>query len=146
MGRNCDPLCVVRRCLAAALALTTLGGCASRKPVLYPNAHYDAVGREVAEIDIEECMLLAQQQVGRESAGGKVARDTTVGGGSGAAIGAAGGAVRGRAGIGAATGAAMGATAGLIRGLFRSREPDPIYKGYVNTCLAERGYKTIGWR
>ena len=136
----------MRRILAGALALTAMTGCASKKPVLYPNAHYDSVGREVAAIDVAECMELAEADVGREAAGGKIAKDTGAGGGSGAAIGAAGGAVRGRAGRGAATGAAMGATAGLLRGLFRSREPDPIYKGYVQTCLAERGYKTIGWR
>jgi predicted small lipoprotein YifL len=146
MSRTCDALWPVRRLLAALLALPALTGCGAKQPVLYPDAHYEAVGSEVAEIDVEECMRLAEEQVGREKAGGKVARDTAAGGGSGAAIGAAGGAVRGRAGRGAATGAAMGATAGLLRGIFRSREPDPIFKNYVQICLGERGYRTVGWR
>jgi outer membrane lipoprotein SlyB len=146
MRRNCDALWTMPRWLPLLVCLAVLGGCASQHPVLYPNAHYEAVGREAANTDVEECMQLAEEQVGREAAGGKVAADTTVGGGSGAAIGAAGGAVRGRAGIGAATGAAMGATAGMLRGLFRSREPDPIFKSYVQTCLGERGYQTLGWR
>jgi predicted small lipoprotein YifL len=146
MRQTCDALCSVPRLLAALALVAALAGCAAKRPVLYPNAHYEAVGNEVAEVDIEECMVLAEQHVGREAAGTKVASDTAVGGGSGAAIGAAGGAVRGTAGRGAATGAAMGATAGLLRGVFRSREPDPIFRGYVDTCLAERGYHTIGWR
>jgi outer membrane lipoprotein SlyB len=146
MPENCDALFRMARWLPLLACLTVVAGCASKRPVLYPDAHYEAVGREVAEVDVEECMRLAEEQVGREKAGSKVAKDTTVGGGSGAAIGAAGGAVRGRAGRGAATGAAMGATAGLLRGIFRSRDPDPIFKNYVQTCLGERGYKTIGWR
>lgn len=134
---------------ASCLALAAAGaliGCATQKPVLYPNATYQEAGREVAERDVAECMRIAEEQVGREKAGAQVAKDTTLGGGAGAAIGAAGGAVRGRAGQGAAVGAATGATGGLLRGIFRSREPDPIFRNYVGLCLAERGYQIVGWR
>ena len=64
----------------------------------------------------------------------------------GAAVGAAAGAVRGRAGRGAAQGAAGGAAGGMMRGLFRTSELDPIERGYVTTCLGERGYRVIGWK
>ena len=130
--------------LAALLAAGT--ACAAKKPVLYPNAHYQRVGTEVAQGDVEDCMHLADIDVGNRNAAAEAAGGTAVGGGSGAAIGAAGGAVRGRAGRGAAVGAATGATAGLIRGLFRSRDPDPLFASYVATCLRNRGYQTIGWR
>ena len=42
--------------------------------------------------------------------------------------------------------AAAGAIGGLFRGLFRSREPDPVFRNYVDQCLRERGYQPIGWR
>jgi len=127
-------------------------GCSARRPVLYPNAKLQTVGRAAAERDIEACMRLASQYL---SSGGQigstarnVATDTAVGGASGAAVGAVGGAVLGDAGRGAAVGAATGATAGLMGSLFgsmRSREPDPAYANFVTRCLSERGYDTIGW-
>ncbi|MBW2448714.1 MAG: hypothetical protein JRG83_22750, partial [Deltaproteobacteria bacterium] len=55
-------------------------------------------------------------------------------------------AVRGHAGRGAATGAAGAAAGGLVRGLFRSREPDPVERRFVEQCLRDRGYQPIGWR
>lgn len=153
MRRNCAALAgmgpprrLAWRPLAVLVALAGLAGCAAKRPVLYPNPHYEAVGTEVAEVDVDECLRIAEEQVGRESAGEKMAKGTAAGGGAGAAIGAAGGAVRGTAGRGAATGAAMGATGGLIRGIFRSREPDPIFRNYVQICLSERGYRVVGWR
>ena len=65
----------------------------------------------------------------------------------GAAIGAVAGAVSGGgAGTGAAIGAATGATAGVVHGAATSVEPSPIYKGFVDRCLRERGYEVIGWQ
>jgi hypothetical protein len=122
--------------------------------VLYPNAHLNSVGRAAAEQDVAACLELADAYVGTDSAAEKAGTGAAVGGGSGAAIGAAGGAaggaIRGNAGrgaaVGAASGAAAGATAGLLRGMFSARDPDPVYKRYVDTCLRERGYQTIGWK
>lgn len=34
----------------------------------------------------------------------------------------------------------------LLRGMRASRNPDPIERRFVEECLAERGYKPIGWR
>jgi hypothetical protein len=139
--------------LATLVALVT-AGCGTKQPVLYPNRHLKSVGTEVAELDVEQCMELADAYVGSESAAAKAGTGAVVGGGTGAAIGAAGGAaggaVRGRAGrgasVGAAAGAAAGATAGLIRGMFSARDPDPLFKQFTVTCLRERGYHTIGWK
>jgi outer membrane lipoprotein SlyB len=139
--------------LLAAIALVAVG-CGTKKPVLYPNRHLQEAGARVAERDMAECMELADAYVGTASAAEKAGTGTVVGGGVGGATGAAGGAaagaIRGNAGrgaaIGAAGGAAAGATAGLIRGLFSARDPDPLYKRYVVTCLGERGYQTIGWK
>lgn len=139
--------------LGIGVALTLwLGGCGARRPVLYPNAKLQSVGRAAAERDVDACMRLAQEYL---SSGGRigttarnVATDTAIGGAGGAAVGAVGGAVLGDAGRGAAVGAATGATAGLMNSIFgsmRSREPDPAYANFVARCLSERGYETIGW-
>ncbi|MBI4776654.1 MAG: hypothetical protein HY788_21165 [Deltaproteobacteria bacterium] len=135
---------MVRKALCMVALLAFLG-CATQKPVLYPNAYYQKVGGSQAETDIEDCSLRAQEYVNSNQASG-VAKDTAVGGGFGAAVGAVGGAVVGSAGRGAAVGAATGATAGLLRGLFRSSEPDPLYKSFMEKCLREKGYEPMGWK
>lgn len=132
-----------------------VAGCGARRPVLYPNEHYNAVGEAAAQRDIDECMMRAKAHIKSGGAGAEkakdVARQTGFGAASGAAIGAVGGAVGGGgAGRGAATGAATGATAGLIHGLFGGffgpREPDPLVANYVDRCLREKGYELVGWR
>ncbi len=140
-GQRAWPLTLV---LAGLLAL---GGCASsQSPVLYPNAKLKQVGREQADRDIAECRKLAGDYV-QSTAAKDVAKGTAVGGAAGAAIGAVGGAVSGRgAGIGAAIGAATGATAGAAHGAVKQTEPSPVYKGYVDRCMRERGYEVIGWQ
>jgi outer membrane lipoprotein SlyB len=129
--------------LGAALMAT---GCTARRPLLYPNEQLNRVGQSAADRDIEECMRLANAYVSSSGKARDVARDTGVGGGTGAAIGAVGGAIYGGAGRGAAAGAATGATAGLIHGLFSAGGASPIYRSYVNSCLADRGYRVIGWQ
>ncbi len=130
------------------LAALVLSGCASPEPVLYPNWHLSNVGQAAAERDIAQCVELAEAHgaSANDGAVGDVAGGTAVGGGVGAAVGAVGGAIVGSAGRGAAVGAATGATAGLIRGLFKTREPSPVHKKFVNKCLKERGYEPVGWK
>ena len=132
-------------CLIGVALLTGIAGCAGPKPVLYPNDHLHAVGREVAEEDIADCMDRATADIGRGGQGEAIGGAAT-GGATGAAAGAAGGAVVGRAGRWAAIGAAAGAARGFMRGLFRSSEPDATYRSYVNRCLRDIGYDPVGWR
>ncbi len=130
----------------AIAAIMVLSGCAGQRPILYPNAKYGQTDRSQVQSDIDYCMRMAEQfEAGSNTKTKGVARDTAIGAGSGAAIGAVGGAVSGNAGRGAATGAATGATAGLLHGLFTASEPTPVYKNFVQRCLSERGYETIGW-
>jgi outer membrane lipoprotein SlyB len=131
-------------CAAAVLAL--LAGCAPQRPVLYPNEKLNAVGAAAAQQDIDECIALAKQSGVGANKAGAVAGKTAGGAAIGAAGGAAAGAVRGHAGRGAAMGAAGGAATGLTAGLIKSRQLDPVTKRYVETCLHERGYKTLGWQ
>ncbi len=131
---------------AALLAVGLLAGCASQRPVLYPNDHYRSVGAAAAEADIEACVALAEGHGNAPDQGGEVAASTVVGSGVGAAGGAAVGAVFDSAGRGAAAGALGGAVTGLIRGAMKAGEPDPVFRRFVDHCLAEQGYQPIGWK
>jgi hypothetical protein len=137
----------VRRGAALILA-TFLLACASPRPVLYPNATYERVGKETADADVDTCVARAKESVPSRDAQ-EVATDTAGNAGAGAAAGAAAGAIGGGgAGIGAAIGAASAATFGFVKGLFRlgTRGPDDVQRHYAERCLAERGYEVIGWR
>jgi hypothetical protein len=134
--------------LCSVLIIMILGaGCAAPKPILYPNAHLQEVGEEVAGRDIDECREMAKEAGATPSQGksGQVAGSTAGGGAIGSASGAVGGAVVGRPGVGAMVGAAGGATAGFLRGLFRRSPPSNAYKQFVQRCLKERGYDPVGW-
>ena len=126
--------------------LLALSGCATQRPVLYPNAKYKQAGPEAAQRDIDECIQFAEQSGVTHSAGGKVARGGAEGAAVGGAAGAAVGAVRGNVGERAGAGAAGGAAAAATHGAIHSGEPGSVYKGFVQRCLRERGYDVIGWQ
>jgi hypothetical protein len=121
--------------------------CAARRPVVYPDEYVLGVGDAVVQRDIDECMELATQAgfEGKPPAR-QTAEGAAVGSAAGAAVGTAVGAVFGNPGRGAGAGAAGGATRGALGGLFRSRDPDPIQRAFVEECLRERAYRPIGWR
>jgi outer membrane lipoprotein SlyB len=122
-------------------------GCASTRPVLYPNEHYKAVGSENAERDIAGCIKLAES-AGADSGGsdaGQAAAKTAGGAAIGAAAGAVGGAVVGAAGSGSAIGAVTGATSGLLHWIFSEPNRSPAFENFVNKCLQDQGYETVGW-
>jgi hypothetical protein len=129
-----------------------LAGCSTVQPVLYPNAHMQSVGKEVAAQDIEACRQLAEAAGAEEGSGkaGRVATGTAVGAGVGAASGAIGGAISGAAGMGSMIGAASGAVWGLLTGLFYAvvgpSQPNQAYSNFVDRCLQEKGYEVTGWQ
>ncbi len=130
--------------IAACLVVT---GCASTRPFLYPNAHYQSVGKEAAEQEIAACMAMAEA-AGADGRGGsaeKTATATATGAAVGAASGAVGGAIVGAAGRGTAIGAATGATAALIQSVFVGPQRSPAFENFVNQCLQDRGYQPVGW-
>lgn len=128
-------------------------GCASQRPVLYPNAQLKRAGAS-AEKDIDECMRQADNYVRSGGDGGQALENAGVSAGTGAAIGAAGGAAGGSivghaargAAAGAAGGAAAGATRAAVQEMFRKRAPSPVYRNFVNRCLRDKGYDPIGWQ
>ncbi len=140
----------------ALVAVFLLAACSSARPVLYPNAHMQSVGKEVAEQDIEACKESAESAGADQSSGGgkagPIATGTAVGAGAGAASGALGAVISGAsAGLGSMVGAASGAVWGLLTGLFHavvgpSHQPNQAYTNYVNRCLQEKGYEVTGWQ
>ena len=128
------------------VAALTVEGCASTRPVLYPNEYYNSVGPTVAKGDIANCMHLAEAAGADSSSGAGNAAARAAGGTAiGAASGAVGGAVVGSAGAGAAAGAVAGVTAGLLSWIFSKPQSNPAYVTFVNRCLQERGYEPVGW-
>ena len=133
--------------LTILLLVSVLSACAHKRPVLYPNAHYKAVGERVARADVAFCMDLAAHSGTVSDEGEEMAREAATEAAVGAAQGAAVGAVvGGDAGTGAAAGAAARSTGAVTRRMFRSDRPDPVTRRFVERCLAKKGYDTIGWR
>ena len=131
--------------MGVLLILLLLQACASKQPVLYPNARYLSAGKSVAETAVRECIALANSS----GAGGErfieVVEDTAKVAVVGAGTGAVSGALFGRAGKGAAVGAVAGGTANLLYGLLESDEPEGLYKHFVERCLRDKGYDPVGW-
>ncbi len=138
-------MATLRRAILVIIALLVVS-CATKRPVLYPNAHLKAVGDETAHQDIDLCIQMAKASGADSSRTGEVAGRTGAGAAVGAATGAVVGAITGSAGRSAAVGAAGGGIVGLFSGLFRTREPDPVFQRYIEQCLHDKGYHTIGWR
>jgi len=116
-------------------------GCAS-SPQLYPNKKLVSVGKDVANQDIKTCEDLADNYV-QSNKGKQIATAA----GKGMVVGGATGAVAGlfshaNAGSTALKGAAIG---GTVAGTSAALSPDQMKRSFVNECLAERGYKVIGW-
>ena len=128
-----------------ALVILLTAGCAQR-PVLYPNDHYAEVGPEASKQDVEQCIALAEEADLDTNQVFEASKNTLGGAAAGGATGAVAGVISGRSGFGAAIGAATGAVGGFFNWLFSSPEPHPVYVRYVDLCLSERGYQTIGWK
>ena len=141
-----------RRGLSLVVGSLLLTACSTSHPILYPNAHMQSVGKEIAEKDIEACRQLAETAGAEEGSGkaGRVATGTAVGAGVGAAAGAVGGAISGSVGSGSMIGAASGAVWGLLTGLYHAiagpSQPNQAYTNFVNRCLQEKGYEVTGWQ
>lgn len=134
--------------LALFVTLTATGCASTKKPILYPNYHLNMVGQQQADADINACMRAAEASGANSGKGEDLAKDTAKAGAVGGATGAVVGALSSSSdlGRGAAIGGAGAATATLISGAFDASEPTQVYMRFVEICLGEKGYQTIGWR
>jgi len=112
-----------------------------KRPILYPNAHYSAMGRDAALTDIEDCWEMAS-----ETGEGQLSEEAASDAAAVAAAGAAAAAVLGRDPHRAAVaGAAAGGAASLAAGGVSRSDPPPVFRGIVERCLFEKGYEVAGW-
>jgi outer membrane lipoprotein SlyB len=138
---------------SVALVSVVLGicACASHRPVLSSNEHLSRVGAEVAERDIDECIIQAKARTdGVNASNDNVVAGAATGSVAGAAAGGATGAAFGHAGRGAAAGALGGVvgsvTHSLLQGMFRRKPPQPSNQQVVDSCLRQKGYEPAGWK
>jgi len=134
--------------LVLSMFLMPIGCGGAKRPVLYPNSYYTMVGQQRAEMDVDACMYAAEVSGANSGKGTELAKNTAKAGAVGGATGAVVGAVASgtSVGRGAAIGGAGAATAALVGGAFDAGEPTAIYMRFVDQCLQEKGYQTIGWR
>lgn len=137
----------ITKILFFALLASILGAC-TKKPILYDNSKFKSNPAK-AESAIDACMKRAKE-AGAEG-DGKLADAAYRGVSGGAASAAAGGAAAaaggGRYHVGRSAGmsAAGGFAGNMVLGMF-DRDVDPIFARYVENCLADKGYRTIGWK
>lgn len=122
------------------LALLLLASCAS-KPKLYPNEKLKTVGKDAAAKDIDQCIADADEYL-ESSKGKQVAKGAGAGAAIGAAMGGVAGLFTGNLGRGLVRGGAIGAAGGGAAGAI---SPDELKRRYVNQCLADKGYRVLGW-
>lgn len=137
----------IRLALFLFLAGMLLVACGPKRPVLYPNAHLDEVGMQVAQADIDDCIMKAEAAGATASDAGESAGNVARSGAIGAAAGAVFAAIMGND-VGRAAAAAGGASAAgsAVNEGFKSGDPSAVHRNFVERCLRDKGYEVIGWK
>lgn len=120
--------------------LLGLVACSSR-PTLYPNDKLKTVGKDAAEEEVDKCLADADAYL-KSSKGKNIAKGAGAGAIIGGAMGAVAGMFTGNVGGSLARGSAIGAAGGGATGALT---PDQVKRNFVNQCLADKGYRVIGW-
>jgi hypothetical protein len=117
-----------------------------KRPILYPNAHYEIMGKEASQEDVEDCWVLARETGASENNDDQVSQDAANDAAALAVAGAAAAAALGgdphRAAV---AGAAGGGAASFAAGMAYQSNPPPVFRGIVERCLFEKGYEVAGW-
>jgi hypothetical protein len=132
------------------LLIVTLAGflaaCATPRPVLTPNAHYETVGAAAAEADIEACLAEAPQYLDAGERFLTLGGGTLAGGGAGVIAGATFPGDADDIGTRIGVGAIIFAIVGLGYGAFMVVDSDHRFERDMERCLGERGYAVDGWK
>ncbi len=132
--------------IAVLVAALSLAGCSSKRPVLYPNDAYYAMGEHQADEVVDDCLERARAADVADTRTESAAKKGTGGAIAGGIVGGLIGLVFGRAGRGAAAGAAGGGSSSAIEGAARGGESSPNFRRWVETCVREQGLQPIGWK
>lgn len=132
--------------MVMAAALSSWADESVRRPILYPNAYYESMGKVLAQSDIEDCWNMARETGASEDATGRMSEDASEDAAAMAAFGAAASAALGgdphRAAV---AGAVAGGTASMAAGMVQGNNPPPVFRRIVERCLLEKGYEVAGW-
>ncbi len=141
----------------AAAASVLVAGCASpgpnsadARPVLYPNATFNRLGEAQAQAEVKACLSRASASgLSPTQSSNEVGRRAGEGAATAGVASAIGALITGRGGEGVlragAAGAAVGGSAGAVSGAFHNDRPNPVYRNFVQRCVAEKGLELIGW-
>ena len=102
------------------IAFVIIAGCATERPVLYPNGHARQVGRYAANRDVDDCMLRGEQYIDRLNRPDAIIEETVTGTAS--------------------------LPASLMHDSAHRLNPNLLFRSYVNRCLRERGYEPLAWK
>lgn len=117
-----------------------------KQPILYPNAHYETMGREAAREDIAACWELARETGALENSETQISQDAANDAAALAVFGAAAtAALGGDPHRGAVAGAVGGGVASMTAGMMTQNNPPGVFRGIVERCLFEKGYEVAGW-
>lgn len=134
-----------------ALGVLALSACASYRPILDENSHYEKVGDAQAEKDIDVCLAKAEKFMEKHKSE-RMKKEVGRGAAKGAIIGGVVGVLSGgktlqRAAVGAGVGAGVGAAGSAAGQASKDKlSPDGLKQNYVSRCLARKGYDVIGWK
>ena len=120
-------------------------GLTNKRPQFYPNDKLRTEGPARADAAAEYCMALADEYVKTPDRFENAVADGLTGAVVGTATGAVGGAVFSNAGRGAGAGAAVGGILGVLRGATTGKGDSQSYQRFVERCLQQKGYETVGW-
>ncbi len=134
---------MLNKTLSLVLFIFLISACpaCAEKPVVYPNDHSKTVGQFQTDQDIEYCLKLVDDSIGKTSRAKTSVKSGVKGGLIGGAIGLGVGIVTGSPGTAALAGTAGGAAGGAVQD-----NTDTTYRNFVEKCLIEKGYDPIGWR
>jgi hypothetical protein len=117
-----------------------------KRPILYPNAHYEIMGPEAARKDVAACWELARKTGANENNEAQVSQDAANDAAALAVFGAAtAAALGGDPYRGAVAGAVGGGVASMTAGVMVQGNPPGVFRGVVERCLFEKGYEVAGW-
>ncbi|MCP5416149.1 MAG: cell envelope biogenesis protein OmpA [Chromatiaceae bacterium] len=130
------------------LLILLLVGCAAteKRPLFYYGSYQHPVSKGQSDRDTNECMALARRAGVAENRDGEIGRKAATGAVLGGIAAGAWSLVRGHGGDTLLAGAVAGGATGAAKGAIDATEQSPIFRKYVERCLAERGYEVIGWR
>ena len=132
--------------IACSLSLL-MTACSTCRPVLYPNKHYQEVGDEQAQKDVQSAIEIAKKQgLDDSSASSESLARSASKTAARTGVNTAASVATGTVGVSSAAGAASSGLGLLIDWMFAKKQPKPLFKKHVELTLRKQGYQILGWK